>query len=92
MEAKWSKEFKISNDQWSNIYTAKIINAFDKQKAEFNQYKLLHNQLNYNYNVNKWNKDVGKSCISCEQIENIEHLIYGCSETKKKYGKKYQEY
>lgn len=36
MEAKWSKQFKISNDQWSNIYTAKIINAFDKQIAEFN--------------------------------------------------------
>lgn len=31
---------------------AKIINAFDKQIAEFN-YKLLHNQLNCNYNVNK---------------------------------------
>lgn len=86
MEAKWSKEFNISNDQWKNIYTAKIINAFDKQIAEFN-YKLLHNQLNCNYNVNKWNKDVGKNCVSCEQIENIEHLIYGCPDTKRIWEK-----
>lgn len=49
---------------------AKITNAFDKQIAEFN-YKLLHNQLNCNYYVIKWNKDVGKNCISCEKIENI---------------------
>lgn len=71
MEAKWSKEFNIPNDQWKNIYTAKIINAFDKQIAELN-YKLLHNQLNCNYNVNKWNKDVRKNYVSCEQIENID--------------------
>lgn len=86
MEAKRSKEFNIWNDQWKNIYTAKIINAFDKQIAEFND-KLLHNQLNCNYNVNKWNKDVGRNCVSCEQIENIEHLIYGCSETKRIWEK-----
>lgn len=37
--------------------------------------------------------NVHVNCISCEQIENIEHLIFGCPETKKKkYGKKYQEY
>lgn len=40
------------------IYT-QLINAFDKQIAEFN-FKPLHNQLNCNYNVNKQNKDVGK--------------------------------
>lgn len=46
------------------IYT-QLINAFDKQIAEFN-FKPLHNQLNCNYNVNKQNKDVGKNCISWE--------------------------
>lgn len=46
--------------------------------------KILHNQLNCNYYVKKkWNKDVGKNCIICEQNENIEHLIHGCSETKR---------
>lgn len=56
------KRIKISNDQWNNIYKAKIINAFDKQIAEFN-FKPLHNQLNCNYNVNKQNKDVGKKTV-----------------------------
>lgn len=28
-----------------------------------------------------------KNCGSCEQIENIEHLIYGCSETKRIWEK-----
>lgn len=65
MKALWSNELKISNDQWNNIYKAKIINAFDKQIAEFN-FKPLHNQFNCNYNVNKQNKDVGKNCISWE--------------------------
>lgn len=81
MKAKWSNEFKISNDQWNNIYKAKIINAFDKQVAEFNC-KPLHNQLNCNYNVNKLNKDVKKNCISWEEVENTDYLTYGCSETK----------
>lgn len=30
--------------------------------------------MNCNNIVNKWNKDVEKKCLSCELIENIEHL------------------
>lgn len=32
--------------------------------------------------------NVHVNCISCEQIENIEHLIFGCPETKKKIWEK----
>lgn len=48
----WLKEIKISNDQWNNLYTVEIINESDNQIAEFN-FKLLHNQLNCNYNVKR---------------------------------------
>lgn len=41
------------------------------KNAEFN-FKLLNNYWKCNYNVIKWNKDVGKSRRSCEQIDNFD--------------------
>jgi hypothetical protein len=58
----------------------RMMNAFDKQIAEFN-FKLLYDQSNCNFNLNKWNK-VAKHYWMCEQVQYIEYLIFGCTDTK----------
>lgn len=45
----------------------KIILMHDKQIAEF-EYKLLHNILNNNLCVSKWNLNVKMSCENCGEI------------------------
>ena len=79
---------RIQHNEWSmeQYLYSKNTKFFDKQIAEFN-FKLLHNQLNCNYHVSKWNKEVAKNCTSCGEVEYIKHLIFECTDSKRVWEK-----
>lgn len=52
----------------------------DNQIAKSN-YTLLHNILNNNLCVSKWNPNVKMSCENCGEIEILKHLLYGCNDS-----------
>lgn len=80
LENYWSDFFGIRKYLWTDIYHMKITRISDRQIARFN-YKLLHNFLNNNLSISKWNSKVQKFCDNCGEIENIKHLIYKCSDS-----------
>ena len=45
------------------------------------QYKITHRLLAVNYNLKIWGKSETDLCKVCNQIENIEHVIYDCPKT-----------
>ena len=57
-EKRWKREFDITgNSTWKQIYTSRILKMTELRIAEFN-YRLLHDILNNDVSVSKWNKDV----------------------------------
>ena len=78
MEKVWSRKFKtnITTQEWSQIYSRKVISIPCRKLAEFN-YKLIHNLVFSGYIINKWNSSVPSSC-HCGELETIEHLVFSC--------------
>ena len=79
MERRWAVRFNldVNSEYWSNIYNQKIILLCDKKIAEFN-FKLLHNIVPCGYSVSKFNTEISPQCQSCGEVENVEHMLYGC--------------
>jgi hypothetical protein len=77
---KWTREFKLDEDSWEQIFEiAKIIR--DTKIRTF-QYKLLFNLIPCNlylYRIGRHNTFI---CHNCTYTDNIGHYFYECRETR----------
>ena len=79
----WCKKFNFSYDYnfFKNLYLRKIQKEPIAKLAEFN-YKLLHNLLVTNIDLNKWDNNISKDCELCNTLEDREHIILSCNIAK----------
>ena len=76
---KLKLELQIVEPYFSNIYTVKIIKAFDKNISDFN-YRMLKYLLNNRNYLSKW-KDISNMCPYCKDcVETNKHLLYECQQ------------
>lgn len=78
-EKIWQKKFNISifQSEWKKIYNKKVLKMPFPKMKEFN-YKLIHNLVASRNVVSKWNKNVSCFCPYCNEIEDVEHMLFKC--------------
>jgi hypothetical protein len=73
-----SETFDIPITESNNfIFTRKVVHEKEIKLKEFN-FKVLHNILPCNYNLNKWKIKENKICDVCTEEQNIPHLLFHC--------------
>ena len=74
---KWNDKFGIDFDDFNVIWKSKVKYVRDKKIAETN-FKTLHCILPCGKNLYKWKKKDSNMCLLCNDIEDIEHLLFHC--------------
>ena len=71
------------NDEYvtRNAFVKKLLKEPEIKLKEFN-FKILHGILPCNSNLKKWKIRSVDVCDVCNQIQTIEHLLYGCCYVK----------
>ena len=74
----WQECFYSENIIWSKVYQCKCINMPVTKLAEYN-FKLLNKILPTSDMVAKWNLNVSHLCHTCNEVDNLEHMLFKCS-------------
>ena len=70
-------KLNVRIEDFEKAYLLKVLRIKDKKISEMN-FKILHNILPCNKNLNLWKKSNSVNCTICSQEETIEHLLYSC--------------
>ena len=70
----------------SGILKCKMIDIKEIKLREFN-FKVIHNILPCNQNLNKWKIIQNDKCDICEEVQTIKHLLFDCISVKQLWQK-----
>ncbi len=85
-EVYWKNVIQANDVNFFEVYCNKIKCIQDKKIAEFN-FKILHCILPCNYNLVKWKQKESSICLTCGNIETIEHMLFYCQCAKRLWEK-----
>jgi hypothetical protein len=78
---KWKKELSIEDSEWARVFT--IPKIIKDTKIKTLQYKILYNLIPCKLYLFRIKKSDTYICEKCNEIDNITHFMYSCTETIK---------
>ena len=79
---KWVENYPfLETFDWKPVYLLPNIILNDVYLITF-QYKILHRVYACNYNLFNWNVNNSPLCDVCQNIDNLEHYFYYCTDTE----------
>jgi hypothetical protein len=77
---KWCTELDIPEDEWMSIF--KTYAGLKDTKLKAFQFKILYNLVPCNLYLNRIGRSPVNTCPSCNKLDDLEHYLIECSETK----------
>ena len=82
-ETKWQHVFNcnLRPQYLKDTYLSRIVSIKDSTVKQFN-WKYLHFIIPCGVNLYKWKISLTDTCIYCNRLHTIDHLLYDCVDTK----------
>ena len=78
----WSRKFNIDDIDWKTWYQVNTVNHFLPRPVKDYNFKIIYNLVNTERKLFMMKYSTGK-CVNCKiHTENLEHLLYSCSNVK----------
>ena len=78
---KWQELYPGSSFDWKYIFMIPYFSVRDT-KTQSLHFQIVHRFFPCNYTLNKWYAESEKNCLSCGEIDTLEHYFYKCDALK----------